>query len=83
MGVFLFGYLGLTRGTTPPPGPPRRAPPLRGKQATAAWAYITSFIVLKAIDSAVGLRVTPEEEIAGLDASEHGTTAYGDFILKK
>ena len=58
-------------------------PQIIGMIAIAAWAYITSFIVLKAIDSAVGLRVTPEEEIAGLDASEHGTTAYGDFILKK
>jgi len=29
------------------------------------------------------LRVTPEEEIAGLDAFEHGATSYGDFILKK
>ncbi len=58
-------------------------PQIIGMLAIAAWAYITSFIVLKAIDSVVGLRVTPEEEIAGLDASEHGTTAYGDFILKK
>ena len=58
-------------------------PQIIGMLAIAAWAYITSFIVLKAIDSAVGLRVTQEEEIAGLDASEHGTTAYGDFILKK
>ena len=58
-------------------------PQIIGMLAIAAWAYITSFIVLKAIDSIVGLRVTPEEEIAGLDASEHGTTAYGDFILKK
>jgi len=58
-------------------------PQIIGMLAIAAWAYITSFIILKAIDSAVGLRVTPEEEIAGLDASEHGTTAYGDFILKK
>ena len=58
-------------------------PQIIGMLAIAAWAYNTSFIVLKAIDSVVGLRVTPEEEIAGLDASEHGTTAYGDFILKK
>ena len=58
-------------------------PQIIGMLAIAAWAYMTSFIVLKAIDSVVGLRVTPEEEIAGLDASEHGTTAYGDFILKK
>jgi Amt family ammonium transporter len=40
-------------------------------------------LVFKVIDSTVGLRVTAEEEIAGLDASEHGTSAYGDFITKK
>jgi len=58
-------------------------PQLIGILAIGSWAYLTSFAVLKAIDSGLGLRVTPEEEIAGLDASEHGTTAYGDFILKK
>ena len=58
-------------------------PQLIGILAIGAWAYGTSFLVFKVIDSTVGLRVTPEEEIAGLDASEHGTTAYGDFILKK
>ena len=51
--------------------------------AIGGWAFTTSYGVLKAIDSFAGLRVTPEEEIAGLDASEHGTSAYGDFILKK
>jgi Ammonia permease len=58
-------------------------PQLIGIAAIGGWAFITSYGVLKAIDSFVGLRVTPEEEIAGLDASEHGTSAYGDFILKK
>jgi Amt family ammonium transporter len=58
-------------------------PQIIGILAIGSWAYLTSFAVLKAIDSGLGLRVTPEEEIAGLDASEHGTTAYGDFILKK
>ena len=58
-------------------------PQLIGIAAIGGWAFITSYAVLKAIDSFVGLRVTPEEEIAGLDASEHGTSAYGDFILKK
>ena len=51
--------------------------------AIGTWAFATSYGVLKTIDSILGLRVTPEEEIAGLDASEHGTTAYGDFITKK
>ena len=58
-------------------------PQLIGILAIGAWAYGTSFFVFKVIDSTVGLRVTAEEEIAGLDASEHGTSAYGDFITKK
>ena len=58
-------------------------PQLIGILAIGAWAYGTSFLVYKVIDSTVGLRVTAEEEIAGLDASEHGTSAYGDFITKK
>ena len=58
-------------------------PQLIGILAIGAWAYGTSFLVFKVIDSTVGLRVTAEEEIAGLDASEHGTSAYGDFITKK
>ena len=58
-------------------------PQLIGILAIGAWAYGTSFLVFKVIDSIVGLRVTAEEEIAGLDASEHGTSAYGDFITKK
>ena len=58
-------------------------PQLIGIVAIGAWAYTTSFGVLKIIDRMFGLRVSKEEEIAGLDVSEHGTTAYGDFILKK
>ena len=58
-------------------------PQLIGILAIGAWAYGTSFLVFKVIDSTVGLRVTAEEEIAGLDATEHGTSAYGDFITKK
>ena len=58
-------------------------PQLIGILAIGAWAYGTSFLIFKVIDSTVGLRVTAEEEIAGLDASEHGTSAYGDFITKK
>ena len=58
-------------------------PQIIGILAIGAWAYATSYLVFKVIDSTVGLRVTAEEEIAGLDASEHGTSAYGDFITKK
>ena len=42
-----------------------------------AWVGITSFIVFKAIDMTIGLRVDEEEEIAGLDVAEHGSAGYG------
>jgi Amt family ammonium transporter len=44
--------------------------------ATIVYAFGASFFILKAIDLAIGLRVRPEEELAGLDASEHGEAGY-------
>ena len=44
-----------------------------------AWVYVTSFIVLKVIDSIVGIRATDNDEEIGLDKSEIGVEAYPDF----
>ena len=41
------------------------------------WVGITSFIVFKAIDMTIGLRVDAEEEATGLDVAEHGSAGYG------
>jgi ammonium transporter, Amt family len=35
--------------------------------------------MFKLIDKTIGLRVSPEEELEGLDYSEHGGSAYPDF----
>ena len=43
------------------------------------WTFVTAFILFKIIDKLVGLRVSPEEELEGLDLAEHGGTAYPDF----
>jgi Amt family ammonium transporter len=42
----------------------------------AIWVYsaVVTFVILKAIDFAVGLRVDEADEEAGLDASQHGET---------
>lgn len=50
-----------------------------GVVACFAWAFGTGLIVFKAIDLVIGMRVTAEEEMAGLDFSEHGASAYPDF----
>jgi Amt family ammonium transporter len=55
---------------------------LVGKQAialgaAAAWAAVVTFVLLKAIDLLVGLRVDQETEHDGLDGALHGESAYG------
>jgi ammonium transporter, Amt family len=50
---------------------------------TIALAVIGSFILLKVVDAVIGLRVTEEEEIRGLDLSQHGEDGYAlDYELK-
>ena len=44
-----------------------------------AWVFITSFVVLKVIDSVVGIRASEEDEELGLDKAEIGVVAYPDF----
>ncbi len=55
---------------------------LVGMLAVIAWTVVTITIVFFGIKAAVGLRVTEEEEIEGLDSTEHGlTSAYAGFSL--
>ena len=56
-------------------------PQLVGAGAIIVWAFGTSYLVFKVIDLAIGMRVTAEEELMGLDQSEHGNDAYPEFIL--
>jgi Amt family ammonium transporter len=43
---------------------------------TLLWSGIGSAILYKVVDLIVGLRVTPEQELEGLDISTHGERAY-------
>jgi Amt family ammonium transporter len=49
-----------------------------GVFAIGAWAIVTSFVVLFILKKTMGLRVTKEEEIDGLDIHEHGTNVYNE-----
>jgi Amt family ammonium transporter len=42
-----------------------------------AWVGITSFILFGALKATMGLRVSEEEEVTGLDVAEHGSAGYG------
>lgn len=53
-----------------------------GVLAVAAWTFLTTFILFKVVNSTMGLRVSKEEEEAGLDIEEHGIESYADFEMK-
>jgi Amt family ammonium transporter len=54
---------------------------LLGVVAVAAWVAVTMFIAFNVIKATVGLRVSEEEELSGLDVTEHGlASSYADFM---
>ena len=55
---------------------------LFGMLCTAAWTAVTITIAFLVIKKIFGLRVSEEEEITGLDATEHGLpSAYAGFSI--
>ena len=53
-----------------------------GVAVTAAFVLIMAFIIFTVINKTIGLRVSKEEEIEGLDVHEHGSSAYADFNFR-
>jgi Amt family ammonium transporter len=49
---------------------------LVGVIITIVWSGVISAILLKAIDATIGLRVDAEDEITGLDQTDHGEVGY-------
>ncbi len=54
---------------------------LLGKQlmavaVTIGYTFAASFVILKVIDAIMGLRVSDEDEVTGLDLSQHSETGY-------
>ena len=55
---------------------------LVGFAAVAAWTVVTITLAFLLIKATLGLRVSEEEEIIGLDATEHGLpSAYSGFAI--
>ncbi len=56
---------------------------LTGAFATAAFVFVLSLVAWFAIKVIMGIRVSLQEEIEGLDIGEHGNTAYPEFLTRK
>jgi len=52
---------------------------LLGVVVAFVWVFTASFVMFKVIAATVGLRISAEEELEGVDIVEHGANAYPDF----
>lgn len=53
-----------------------------GAGVAACWAFGTGYLLFKILDGVIGIRVSPVEELKGLDVFEHGGAAYPEFYTK-
>ena len=44
--------------------------------STIVFSFVVTWVIAKAIDATIGLRVSPEDELVGLDQSQHSESAY-------
>ena len=54
---------------------------LTGVGAAAVFCCLTAFIIIFTLKKTMGIRVSKEEEVEGLDIHEHGMDAYPDFRM--
>jgi Amt family ammonium transporter len=54
---------------------------LVGVVLVGAWCLVTGFALFYTLKATMGLRVSEQEELEGLDAGEHGMEGYPDFQL--
>lgn len=81
VGLFSTGADGVGKGLFYGGGFKQFGLQFMGFAAVAAWTIVTMTIVFYAIKKTNGLRVSAEEEIKGLDATEHNLpSAYADFM---
>jgi Amt family ammonium transporter len=56
---------------------------LAGVGIVGAFCVLSTLIIVFIVKAVAGLRVDKEEELRGLDISEHGMDAYADFRLNQ
>jgi len=75
-GIFCVALFGGNNGLTHGGGFDQLWRQAVGVAVVAPYSFVVTFIILKALDLTVGIRVNDEDEVAGLDVSQHGERAY-------
>ena len=56
---------------------------LTGAVSVLVYAAVLAFLIFTVIRLTIGLRVSDQEQLDGLDMHEHGMTAYSGFRIDK
>jgi ammonium transporter, Amt family len=56
---------------------------LKGIGCVAVWSFFVPLVIWLVLKATMGIRVSPEEEIEGLDVGEHGNECYPNFVTKQ
>ncbi len=79
VGLFASSAYGGVDGLFFGGGLAQRGVQIPGVAAAFLFVFPTSFIVFKLIDMTIGMRASDEDQIRGLDISEHEAAGYPDF----
>jgi len=82
-GTFAVGLFHREVGLFYGGGPKQLLIQVVGILAVAVFSVVSNLILWKIIKVFMGLRVSEEEEMEGLDIGEHGMEAYPDFTIAK
>ncbi|MCS7201778.1 MAG: ammonium transporter [Dictyoglomus sp.] len=81
-GTIMVGFLAEETGLLYGGGLKQLIVQVSGVLSVFLWTSVTAYILFSIIKKTVGLRVSEKEEVEGLDIAEHGSVAYGDFVVK-
>ncbi len=81
LGTMLLGLFHTEKGLLYGGGTSFFLTQLLGVVAVFAFCVGSGFVLFKLIGATVGLRVSEQEEMEGLDVGEHGNSAYPDFQM--
>ncbi len=80
IGTVLVGFFSLEKGLLFGGGAKLLLVQTYGSLSYILWSALASFIVLFILKKTIGLRVSKEEEMDGLDIHEHDSSAYPEFV---
>ena len=78
-GTLAVGLFAMESGLFTGGGASQFVTQLIGLVAIAAMAFLTTYAVMMLLKATVGVRVSREDELAGLDAAEYGIESYTEF----